>query len=174
MRRPEATEFDAYYGRYVDLVPEGDILDILGQEMVTTQALLASVPPELEEHRYAAGKWSVREVVGHLVDVERMFAFRCLWVARGAEGAQPAFDQDAWAASSNAGRRRLADLAEEWVALRRDDILLFRSLDDEAWARVGIASGRSFTARSFPWIIAGHERYHRERLVGDYGLGGAR
>jgi len=174
MRRPQPTEYDAYFGRYVDLVPEGDIIDILGREMVTTQALLASVPPDLEEHRYAPGKWSVREVVGHLVDVERMFAFRCLWMARAAEGAQPSFDQDAWGRVSNAGRRPLVDLVAEWDVLRRDDILLFRSLDEEAWARVGIASGKSFTARCFPWIIAGHEIYHRERLVGDYGLGGGR
>jgi hypothetical protein len=173
MRRPEATEYDAYYGRYVDLVPEGDILDILGREMVTTQALLASVPPDLEEYRYAPGKWSVREVVGHLIDTERAFAFRCVWVARAAEGAQPAFEQDAWARASNAGRRRLVDLAEEWIALRRDDILLFRSLDEDAAARVGIASGKPFTARSFPWIIAGHELYHRALLERDY-LGGAR
>jgi len=173
MRRPEPTEYDAYYGRYVDLVPEGDILGILEREMGTTQALLASVPPDLERHRYAPGKWTVREVVGHLIDVERMFAFRCLWVARAAEGAQLSFDQDAWAATSNAGFRPLADLADEWNVLRRDDVLLFRSLDEEAWARVGIASGKPFTARSFPWIIVGHEIYHRERLLGDYGLGGA-
>ncbi len=171
MRRPHPSEYDAYYGRYIDLVPEGDILAILEREMVTTQAFLASVPPGKEEYRYAPGKWSLREVVGHLVDAERMFAFRCVWMARGAPDPQPTFDQDAWARASNAGSRPLASLAEEWDALRRDDLLLFRSLDDEATARTGIASGKSFTARTFPWIVAGHELYHRALLERDY-LGG--
>ena len=171
MRRPDPSEYDAYYGRYIDLVPEGDILDILEREMVTTQALLASVPPEKEEYRYAPGKWSVREVVGHLIDAERTFAFRCIWVARGAVDPQPSFDQEAWARTSNAGTRRLVALAEEWITLRRDAILLFRGLDEEATGRTGIASGKSFTARTFPWIIAGHELHHRALLERDY-LGG--
>lgn len=171
MRCPDPSEYDGYFGRYIDLVPEGDILAILERQMVTTQALLASVPAAKEEFRYAPGKWSVREVVGHLVDVERTFAFRCLWIARGAPDALPSFEQDDFARESNAGSRPLIALAEEWAALRRDNVLLFASLDDEAGARTGIASGRSFTARVFPWIVAGHELYHRALLKRDY-LGG--
>jgi uncharacterized damage-inducible protein DinB len=130
--------------------------------------LLASVPPEKEEHRYAPGKWSVREVVGHLIDSERTFAFRCLWMARAAPDPLPSFEQDAWARMSNAGSRPLAELAEEWAAVRRDLVLMLRSLDEEASARAGVASGRSFTVRSFPWIIAGHELHHRTGLERDY------
>lgn len=171
MPRPEPTEYDPYYGRYVQLVPDGEVLETLEREMHTTQDLLAAVPAAKETYRYAPGKWSLRDVVGHLVDVERAFAWRCLWIARAAPGSLPSFEQDEWADVSNAGRRPLAELAEEWKALRRDNVLLFAGLDDEAMARTGIASGKAFTARTFPWIIAGHEIYHRRLLQRDY-LGG--
>lgn len=172
MRRPDPSEYHEYYGRYIDLVPDGDVLDTLASQMEETRALLATVPPELEEYRYAEGKWSVREVVGHLMDTERVFAFRGLWVARGAAGDQLSMDQEEWGRTSNAGRRRLAALTEDWAGLRADTIRLFGSLDQEAWGHMGTASGRPFTTRAFPWIIAGHELYHRALLKRDYGVGG--
>lgn len=174
MTRPEPGEYHEYYGRYIDLVPEGDVLKTLAAQMEETRALLASVPADREEYRYAPGKWSVREVVGHVLDTERVFAFRCLWVARGAQGGQPGMEQDDWAAASNAGARPLAELVDEWVAARTDHLHLLRGLDEVAWTRTGIASGRPFTARAFPWIMAGHELHHRGILERDYGLGGAR
>jgi len=171
MRRPDPNEYHEYYGRYIALVSDGDIVETLERQMEATQALLASVPAEKEEYRYAPGKWSLREVVGHLIDTERTFAFRCLWIARAAPDPLPSFEQDDWARVSNAGSRPLAELAEEWAVLRRDNVLFLRSLTEEAAGRAGIASGRSFTARSFPWIIAGHELYHRALIERDY-LGG--
>lgn len=173
MGRPSQTEHNEYFSRYVDLVPDGDILDILERQIEETTTLLASVPTDREEFRYAPGKWSLREVVGHILDVERAFGFRCLWIARGAEGALASFDQEAWARMSNAGSRSLADLVEEWKAVRHDHLLMFRGFTEEAWARVGVASGWEFSARSFPWIIAGHELYHRALLERDYLGGGA-
>ena len=171
--RPDAADYFEYYERYVALVPNGDITETLADQWDETENLLASVPAEKEEFRYAPGKWSLREVVGHLIDTERVFAFRSLWIARAAEGEMPSMDQDEWAKTSGAGTRMLADLTDEWRTLRASNIQLFRSFDDEAWMRVGVASGFEFKVRTFPWIIAGHELHHRALLKRDYLGGGA-
>jgi uncharacterized damage-inducible protein DinB len=168
MTRPAADEFNEYYSRYIDLVPDGDVLATLTAQMAETQKLLASVPADWEEYRYAEGKWSVREVVGHLVDVEHLFAFRALWAARGAEAEQPSMEQNAWADVSNAGERSLADLAEEWAALRRAVVLMGAGFDEEAWSRRGVASGNAFSVRAAIWIVAGHELHHRRLLEQKY------
>ena len=169
--RPEAADYFEYYERYVQLVPNGDVTETLADQWEETEAFLASIPAEKEEFRYAPGKWSLREVVGHLIDTERVFAFRSLWIARAAEGEMPSMDQDEWGKTCGAGTRMLADLTDEWRTLRASNIQLFRSFDDEAWMRVGVASGFEFKVRTFPWIIAGHELHHRALLKRDY-LGG--
>ncbi len=166
--RPEAGEYNEYYARYIALVPEGDIVETLAREMEATQALLASLPAEREEYRYAPGKWSVREVVGHLVDTERVFAFRALWIARGAGGELAGMDQDAWARASTAHLRPLAELAEEWRALRRANVLMFGSFTPEDGIRRGIASGYEVTVRALAWMIGGHELYHRAMIRSHY------
>jgi uncharacterized damage-inducible protein DinB len=171
MTRPAADEYNEYYSRYIDLVPDGDILATLTAQMAETQKLLASVPAEREGYRYAEGKWSIREVVGHLVDTEHLFAFRALWAARGAEGQQPSMEQDEWAVASNAGERPLADLAEEWAALRRAVVLMCAGFDEKAWSRRGVAGGNAFSVRAAVWIMAGHELHHRKVLAREY-LGG--
>ena len=166
--RPRGDEYNEYYARYIGLVPDGDIVETLEREGVATQALLGSVPPEKEEFRYAPGKWSVREVVGHLVDVERLFSFRALVFAREGGGELPGMDQEAWARSSRAGSRPLAELAEEWAALRRANVLFFGSLSAEEGERSGVASGFEVTVRALAWMMAGHELYHRRLLLRDY------
>jgi len=166
--RPRAHEFNPYYQRYIGLVPDGDVVETLAREMDTTQALLASVPADKEEFRYAEGKWSLREVVGHLIDTERMFAFRALWFARGAEGDLPGMDQEVWARLSTAGARPLEELAREWAVLRRSNVLFFGSLTQEDGERQGVASNFEITVRALPWIIAGHELYHRMLIRRDY------
>jgi hypothetical protein len=171
--RPVGADYFEYYDRYVGLVPDGDITMTLADQWEETEEFLASIPAEKEEFSYASGKWSVREVVGHLIDTERVFAFRSLWIARGADAEAPSMDQDQFGGASNAGGRLLADLTEEWRTLRASNIQLFRSFDDEAWMRVGMASGLEFRVRAFPWIIAGHELYHRALLKSDYLAGGA-
>ena len=168
--RPESGEHNEYYSRYIDLVPDGDIVETLSGQMGETLALLQGVDPDSETHRYAPDKWSIREVVGHLIDVERMMAFRAMNMSRADGVVLPGMDPDVWSKNSNAGMRPLDDLASEWAALRRANVHMFATLGPDAGARRGTATGFEFTVRSFPWIIAGHELWHRALLQKDYGL----
>jgi uncharacterized damage-inducible protein DinB len=166
--RPQSGEYNEYYGRYIAMVPDGDIVETLSKGFQETLDVLRSVPPEKEEYRYAEGKWSLREVVGHLIDTERLFAFRALWFARGAEGGMPGMDQEAWGRASSAGSRPLSELAGEWAALREANALMFGSFDAETGTRRGVASGHEVTVRALAWMMAGHEVYHRMLLKRDY------
>lgn len=170
MNRPDRSEYDEYYDRYVSLVADGDIVEILSAQIPETLALLETVPPDREPWAYAPGKWSFRDVVGHLADTERVFAWRALSIARDSQTAQPSMDQELWAANSTVRDRPLRELLDEWTAVRTATAALLRGLDAESLARVGTASGLRFTVRSFPWIIAGHELHHRRLLRDRYGL----
>lgn len=171
LTRPEAGEHAEYYARYVAMVPDGDILEILREQLGETLAMLQGLTEEQERHRYAEGKWSLRESVGHLVDTERLFAFRALAMARADGVDLPGMDQDAWVAGSNADDRTLDALCAEWAALRRANIHMFAWMDEETGRRKGRASGYDFTVRSFPWIMAGHELWHR-KIFAEHYLGG--
>ncbi len=168
VERPDAAEHEAYYSTYIDQVPEGDVLEMLSTQIETTLELLESVSPELEEHRYAPAKWSVREVVGHVIDAERVFAHRAFTFARADEAPLLGMDQNDYAGASNAADRPLADLSAELAAVRGATLALFRGLPAEAWTRSGVASGFPFSVRCFPFIIVGHEIHHRKGLVENY------
>ncbi len=168
LERPGPVEHDPYYGLYIDLVPEGDVLEILATQLADTVGLLATVPAERETTGYAPGKWSVRGVVGHLIDTERTFVHRALAIAREDPSALPSFDQDDYATSSNANERALSELSDELMAVRESSVALFRSFTDEMWLRRGIASDVEFTVRTFPFIVAGHELHHRAILADRY------
>ena len=168
--RPGSDEYADFYGTYIAAVKE-PLLDTLAAEAGEWSSLLAGVPQDREGYRYAPGKWSVREVVGHVTDAERMFAVRAMAFARGDRSHFPSFDENAYAANSGADGRPLAELTEELTAVRRATVLLLRSFDEEAWSRRGVASGYAFTVRSLAWIIAGHSRHHRRVLAERY-LGG--
>lgn len=169
--RPEASEHLPYYGKYVDRVPDGDLLDTLRAQLDETLALVRGLPEERGGHRYAPGKWSIREVLSHVIDAERIFAYRALRIGRGDATPLASFDENAYAAASNADARTLAELAEELAHVRLGNLALFRSLDDEALARRGTASGGEVSVRALAWIIAGHERHHvallRERYLAE-------
>lgn len=166
--RPAPSEHAEYYGRYIGQVPDGDILATLRDQLGATLALLEGLPAEVETYRYDEGKWSLREVVGHVIDTERMFGFRALAIARSDNVDLPGMDQEEWAAHSNANERPLPDLLKEWIAVRRSTVHMFASFDDAVASRAGRASGSSFTVRSFPWIVAGHELWHRDLIVRHY------
>jgi hypothetical protein len=166
--RPGAGEHADFYARYVSLVPDGDILETLRDQLGDTLVLLQEVPRERENHRYAPDKWSIREVVGHLLDTERVMAYRALAMARSDGVDLPIMDPDEWSRRANAAMRSLDDLVSEWASVRRANVHFFATLPEESLQRRGRASGNEFTVRSFPWIIAGHEVWHRERLREDY------
>ena len=165
LARPRPDECAEYYHRYIAAAEE-PLLETLERESEDWGCLLGSVPPEREGYRYAPGKWSVREVVAHVIDAERMFTMRALAFARGDQAHFPSFDQDEYAAASRADSRSLASLAGELEAVRRSTVLLLGSFEDEGWGRRGVASGNEFTVRSLAWIIAGHSLHHR-RVVAD-------
>ncbi len=168
--RPDPSEYNPFYATYVDALPDGDIVRTLESEMHRTLAVAASVPPDRETHRYAPGKWSIREVLGHVTDAERVFGLRALTFARGDGGPLPGFDENRWAAVSNAHERPLAEIAEEFEALRRSHLLMARGLEPASLLREGTASGKPVTVRALLWIMAGHERHHR-RILEDRYLG---
>jgi uncharacterized damage-inducible protein DinB len=157
-------EFLPYYARYVALVEPGDVVTSLETQLADTVAVLDEFGEERAGHRYAPGKWSVREVVGHLVDAERVFAYRAMCAARGESAPLPSFDENAWVAASDCDRRTLGSLMGELTAVRRATVALYRHLDDAALARRVVASGAPVSARALAWIIAGHELHHRQLL----------
>ena len=160
-RRPEPEEYNEYYHNYVRLVPAGDIIDILERQRRSTLELLEGIDESRGDYRYAAGKWTLKEVVGHVIDVEWVFTYRGLRIARGDPTPMPGIEQDDLVRGAEFGSRRLADLARELSHLRSANIALFRSWSPEVLRRVGTASGFRFSARSIPYIIAGHELHHR-------------
>ena len=167
--KPETDEYAPYYEGYVSLAPERDVLGALERQAAETLALLRSLPEELGSHRYGEGKWSVRQVVGHMNDTERVFAYRALAISRGERQPLPGMDQEEYMAGSDFDARTLRDLADEFEAVRAATLHLFRHLSPEAWARRGTASDNEVTVRALAYIIAGHEAHHvrilRERYL---------
>jgi uncharacterized damage-inducible protein DinB len=171
--RPAAGEYNPYYDTYIRLVPDGDIVETLAVQWLETHRMLAGAAPDLERYRYAPGKWSLRESLGHVVDTERVFTQRVLWFARGAEDALPGMDQDAWVPASGADDRALADHLAEWQAVRGGLVAMLQGLPADAWSRGGTASGWHVSVRALAWMIAGHELHHRGLWRDAYGVGAA-
>lgn len=162
--RPRAGECADFYRGYVDRVPGGDIRAILALGLDETLRLLLEVPAEKEDFAYAPGKWTVKEVAGHLVDAERVFAYRALRFGRGDETPLSGFEQDEYVRRGGFGGRALVDLASEYEHLRRANLLLFNGFEPEVLDRRGVASGREVTVRALLWITAGHELHHADVL----------
>jgi len=166
---PDETEFAKYYVTYISQVPDGDIRRTLETQETDTLQLLRGISEERSLHKYAAGKWTIREVVSHINDTERMFVFRAMWFARGFDSALPSFDQEIAIRGAAADGRSLASHVEEFRAVRAGTVTLFRNLPDEAWTRRGVASGNPFTVRALAYIAAGHLAHHvrllRERYL---------
>jgi hypothetical protein len=158
--RPESDGYAPYYGKYVSLVPEGDILVTLERQSPETAALLAR--PEADgDFRYAPGKWSVKESLGHVIDAERVFSYRALRIARNDKTPLAGFEQDDYVKYGPFGQCSLAGLVEEFRSVRQSTVLMFRALDESAWARRGVASDNEVTVLALAYIIAGHELHHR-------------
>ena len=162
--RPGAGEHDPYYSKYIELVPGDDAFPPLERQLDASLALLAPLDEARALHRYAPGKWSVKEVVGHLADCERVFAYRALRFARADATPLPGFDENAYVPAGRFDRLPLAELLDDWRAVRAASIRLFRGLDDEALTRRGLANDSPITPRAVAWIMCGHELHHRALL----------
>ena len=158
--RPTESEFAPYYGKYIERVPDGDVVASLERGIGETLSALRAVPESRAGYRYAPGKWTLAEMMVHVADTERVMAYRLLRIARGDETPLPGFEQDDWVPRSGAAGRTLASIASELEAIRASTLALVRGLPADAWERRGTASGFVFSARALAWVIAGHERHH--------------
>lgn len=167
--RPDVTEAAAYYFPYIDQVTGSDPVGAMERQFEESPAFFGGISEEQSLRRYAAGKWSIRQVLNHLSDTERAFAFRALWFARGFDTPLPSYDQEVSAAGAQADSISWAAHVEEFRHVRLATLSLFRNLPAEAWLRRGIASGNPFTVRALAFIIAGHVTHHvkviRERYL---------
>jgi len=169
MNRPEKNEYAAFYETYVSLVEESDIISALEKNLNELQNLFAEVSEEKGSYAYAESKWSVRELLGHLIDGERVFSYRALRISRNDQTPLASFEENSYIANSNFSRAKIAVLIEEFSLLRRSNILFFKNLTDGAWLRTGTASEAAVSVRALAYIMVGHVRHHanilRERYL---------
>jgi DinB family protein len=166
--RPEPGEYAPYYEKYVALVTGNDIVAILEAQRLQMMQLFAARGERDGNFRYAPEKWTVKEVVGHVSDTERIFAYRALRIARGDATPLSGFEQDDYVRAAAFGDRSLADLAEEFVHVRSATVVLFRSLGKDAWVLRGVANKNEVSVRALAFIVAGHELHHRRILEERY------
>lgn len=166
---PGHDEAADYYFRYIDQVPASDILRTLEEQGDATVTFLEGIPEQRSLHRYAPDKWTIRSVVGHLSDCERLFVFRAFWFARAFDTPLPSFDQNIAVDAASADAREWRDLVDEFRSVRAATLTFFRSLPADAWNRRGVASGNPFTVRALAYLAAGHVAHHvnilRERYL---------
>ncbi|HEX8179279.1 MAG TPA: DinB family protein [Pyrinomonadaceae bacterium] len=169
INRPDSGEYQPYYEKYVSLVPAGDVCETLDRQVADTLRLLRGLDETQGNHAYEPGKWSIKSVIGHVSDTERIFAYRALRFARGDATPLPGYDQDEFGRFANFDARTLADLADEFQSVRAATSTLLRSLDAAAWQRRGTANNAEVSVRALAHIIAGHELHHvqiiRERYL---------
>lgn len=170
MSRPLETEYAPDYQSYVAHVAEDDILPAMRSQIDALDVLLDRVPPERETFAYAEGKWSIRQIIGHLIDGERVFGYRALCIARGETQDLPGFDENAYMPNAPYGDIELEDLLSEFRLVRLSNVAMFRTLDESAWSRQGIANGTPVTVRALAYVMVGHVRHHMGVLRDRYGV----
>jgi len=166
--RPEPSEYAEFYEKYIALVPQGDLFATLEKQLNQYKSLLGKLTEPQSEFRYEPAKWSIKEVVGHVTDTERIFAYRLLRIARGDQTPLSGFEQDDYVKEGNFSARKLADLLEEFSLVRHATLALLRSLPSKAWTRRGNANQKEITVRALGFIIAGHDCHHRVILEQRY------
>jgi hypothetical protein len=167
--RPEPNEAASYYSTYIDRVGSDDVLDVLATQLDEAGAFLSGISEEQSLHRYAPGKWSIRELLGHINDTERVFTFRALWFARGFQDPLASYEQEIAVAAAESDEVSWASHVAEFRAIRSATLSFYRNLPSEAWLRSGIASDNPVTVRALAYIVAGHLSHHlailRERYL---------
>jgi uncharacterized damage-inducible protein DinB len=166
---PQPNEYFEYYGDYIRRVPDEDIIDAMCKQLVDTLAVFRRVPEE-KTAEHIDGKWSVREILGHLCDAERNFAYRAYRFSRNDKGELPGFEQDDYVREGHANERTTDDLLDEFALLRRSTIAAFRNITPEIGLRQGVASGHPITVRSLLYLMVGHERRHVEIIRQRFGV----
>jgi uncharacterized damage-inducible protein DinB len=166
--RPEPGEYAPYYERYIALVPGNDILAALDAQRRQTLLLLSGRDETDGDFRYASDKWSAKQVLGHVCDTERVFAYRALRIARGDQTPMEGFEQDDYVQNGPFAAIPLPEIIEDYIAVRRATLTLLRNLDEQAWTRRGVANKNEVTVRGLAYIIAGHELHHRRILEEKY------
>jgi hypothetical protein len=168
---PQPSEYAPYYGKYVSLLPNRDIVSILSDQLDRMNTMLFSMDDGDASVPYAPGKWTVKQVLGHITDTERVFAYRALRIARGDKTPLASFEQDDYVANGHFDSVSLTELLQEYVAVRRATMLLFRHLPADASTRRGTASNNEVTVRALAYIIAGHDEHHYRILCERYAIG---
>lgn len=165
---PQESEYAVYYGRYIGRIEGTDIVAILEGQLEPTLQLLRHIDEQTANFRYEPGKWSVKELVGHIIDSERVFAYRALVFGRNDKAILPGFDQDKWAESAHYATLPFSQIISEFEAVRRSTIALLRQYDAAAWSRIGVANDKQMTTRSVAFVIAGHLQHHLDILKTRY------
>ena len=166
--RPAASEHPPYFETYLAKLPTGDLLEILESQWEELGCLLEELDDDAADFRYAEGKWSVKEVLGHLLDAERIFMYRLLCIARGEQASLPGFDENAYVANGGFQARPLEALLEEYDLVRGSTLALLRGLEEEAFTRMGTSNKNPVSVRALAWLLAGHELHHMTVLKERY------
>lgn len=167
--RPDQSEFAPFYAGYVGKVPDSGPAPLMKEQIVQLERL-RGLAEERANHAYADGKWTVKELIGHVADAERVFSYRLTRIARGDKTPLAGFDENAWAKTAPHAKRRIADVVDEMIAVRRSTLALIDSLDESSLANVGLANNNSVSARAICWIMAGHTKHHLDILKERYGV----
>jgi len=168
MKKPSPNEVGEWYHGYINRVEDGTVMSVLRQQELSFIPFILSIPSEKGDFKYADGKWSVKEIISHLIDTERVFCYRGLALSRGEPNPIPGFDQDIYVANSNADSRSLDDLAAEFMAVRKASLAFYKSVDEKGAEKSGVVSGNAMSVRATAYIIAGHLIHHKEVLQEKY------
>ncbi|MEH7504025.1 DinB family protein [Neobacillus drentensis] len=167
-QRPLASEYPEYYKPYVNLVPEGDLLTLLKEDLVKTIELFESLSEEDGHFRYAENKWSIKEVLGHMADTERIMSYRLLRVGRGDQTALAGFNENEYVEGSQINKLPIKNILEDFIAIRKGTLTLIQNMPEEAWTNIGFANNTEVTARAIGYIIAGHALHHCKIITERY------
>jgi hypothetical protein len=167
--RPTDNEYVPYFGRYIGLIQEPDFLAALNGQPAAYRTLLGKLQPEQGGYRYEPGKWSLRECLGHVIDTERVFAYRALAVSRNEQASLPSFEQDDWAKAAGHDGVSLAGLLDEFAAVRQSNIHLLQHMSKDAWERMGTVNQHPISTRGLVYILVGHAQHHLGVLKQRYG-----
>lgn len=168
MNRPETNEFAPYYNNYISLIDGDNVMPVLNSQVAEIRSILADVPEEKSTYAYAEGKWTIKELLSHLIDGERIFAYRIHRISRGDKTPLEGFEQDDYIENSNANNRSFADLLDEFDLQRRSNLLMVNNISDEGSKRMGTASTNPVSVRALTYVMAGHVVHHIKVLKEHY------